>query len=203
MSVGDGEYSLRNAQHNKTGRWMLDACKVVDALLLAGPKTVLDLGSGVGGMLKVIPKETLGGLEYVGVEPNAQSRVTAGKQYGGLSNVKFVESLTWVRNHSIDFAFMLHSLPQCHDVFVTLDHLRHKLKTNGRLYIVQHNPWYDRVRVVKHLLSGYKGDPTIEHHMSCNQLRRWCEAVGYETVRCQTWGGDSIPKMRIEYLGHA
>jgi hypothetical protein len=82
MSVGDGEYSLRNAQHNKTGRWMLDACKVVDALLLAGPKTVLDLGS-------------------------------------------------------------------------------------------------------------------------CNQLRRWCEAVGYETVRCQTWGGDSIPKMRIEYLGHA
>jgi ubiquinone/menaquinone biosynthesis C-methylase UbiE len=80
-------------------------------------------------------------------------------------------SITRLESASFDFVICLATLAHIPDQAAALAEMHRLLKPNGFLIVETPNPKFDRVNAVSHLLTGYKGDPTIVRKVSPDRLR--------------------------------
>lgn len=92
---------------------------------------ILDIGAGTGDFLVMAAKN---GWDTLGLEPSPKARAIAESK-----NVKFLETLSQMPDHSADAITMWHVLEHVHDVEAQISELKRILKPDGVLIVAVPN----------------------------------------------------------------
>lgn len=124
----------------------------LDALLQHIPQiqhvhSVLDFGCGIGGLIGFLANR-FAEADITGYDPSIQSLEVARKAYAGNVRIRFHDVISSVETYDLILASnVFHHIPP-KDRAATLDVLRQRLSSRGRLVVFEHNPLNPLTRLV-------------------------------------------------------
>jgi len=189
MSQFDSQYAAKVREHAERDYSRQDSIRVARSLAggAAFGGSFLDFGCGSGRLLedfaKRAPSYTLFGVD---VNPHSLRDATQRVPYAHLSDTITPDM------HDIDIVAMNHTLPHLDDPLGTLQFIRSRMKYRGVIGVLTFNPRWEFQRSIHYALSGYKGDPTVQHRMTARQLRQCLSDAGFVAVQTTTWGPRSL-----------
>jgi 2-polyprenyl-3-methyl-5-hydroxy-6-metoxy-1,4-benzoquinol methylase len=159
-------YALRVQQWSASQQWHDEARELLWRCRMQPLSKVLDVGTNMGRMMKLVMKE--GGIP-IGVEPN-ESALHLAKQNGCIVYREMKEA---VRLHGpFDIVLLSHVLGHCPDPSETLNWCLAASRRDGCVGVIVPNPTYDRLMAPMNAVTGYKSDATLKHSISLRRLKR-------------------------------
>ena len=194
-------YLGRMERFTQTPQWWDTMSTVVEAVVEEAkdgshsviPFRHLDVGCGTGKLCHWISErlheEKIDNSRIMGIDVNKKA-IRRAKQQNARewceNSLFFTDYLpvSWpVFRGSLHSVTLCYVLGHCDDPSHVLEHIYRSLRRNGLLIIVSTNPLFDWAMWLHNVVTGYKTDPTLQHHWTLNDLCSFVSRFGFECVR--------------------
>lgn len=189
MSKWGAQYARKTDAFSDTDFWRRDAGVALNEVKPNTKEPVLiDLGCGTGRMLNFMSR-CWRGAKLIGVDINRAGFLLCRDR---APTAELHTSLDAVELGSADAIVVMHAFEQFSDPSDMMIKAWDRLKPEGQLVMVLHNPHFARAMKPKWLLQGYKSDPTITSRMTRRQLAQFMLDHGFKVDGIKYFGGGPL-----------